>query len=617
MSGRIPDDIIDQVRARTSIVDVVGQYVKLTRRGASFLGLCPFHNEKTPSFNVSAERGFYHCFGCGASGNAISFLMNHDGLSFRESIEQLAGRAGISLPADDDDDRSADQARRERERYFHATDFAQSLYERALWAPEGEVARAYLRSREIGDETARAFGLGFAAEGWRGLMDAAARKGIPAAVLLEAGLTKENDRGDGTYDRFRNRIMFPIHGLSKQILAFSGRALSNDDPAKYLNSPETRYYRKGRELFGLHLASREVSKRERAILVEGNFDVVSMHARGFTETVAALGTALTVDQGRLLRRFTDRVVLLYDADRAGRAAAEKAFDVLMSVDMPDVRVVQLPDGMDPDDFARRQGAERLKDLLERARPMLDVLLDRAFEGLGSEVGDRAQAARAVAALLARVPDPLVRSPALEEASRRLDMRSRDLAAAVTRAMKEGGDKDRNVTPSVTAEAAEGSAAPAPRPAPRPPLTSDVRELWRLVCVRPPLLQRVYREQLDGLLEPADVQTFFDALAGAWVSGHTEDPMAWAEKHAPDGLLSQLQRAAAGAVEMESSSVEGIFDELTAGMKTRWVRRELARLSDQIRRAEAVSGGTDDAVDGLLARQAELLDYLRSLEPVVQ
>ncbi len=639
MARRIPEDTIEAIRSRTSIADVIGQYVKLKRRGTSLLGLCPFHNEKSPSFSVNAERGFYYCFGCGASGNAISFLMNHDGLGFREAVEKLGNQAGIPIPRDDDDDRTADQARRDRERYFGATDFAQQFFERALWSDEHPHAMAYLRGRGIDDDTARAFGLGYAPDGWSSLIDAASRRGIRPEDLDYAGMVKQRENG-GYYDRFRDRIVFPVYGLSRQILAFSGRALSADDPAKYLNSPETRYYRKGRELFGIHVASRAIQTAGRAIIVEGNFDVVSMHARGFPETVAALGTALTDDQARLLRRFTETVVLLYDGDRAGRAAAEKAFAVLMANDMPNVRLVKLPDGVDPDDYAQRHGSARLRELIQQSRPMLDELLNRAFDNTSGDVAGRGLAAREVANVLAMVRNPLLRDPALQEAARRLEMNPRTLSGEVGRAGRALQERLARVTSEVGEIDDRFDERPPPSPPPAsvmeeegwasldtyddsaPPLQArvephalvpEVTHLWAVICARPAVLDDIYREQLDVLVDDAVVREFFAALSTAWVEGHTVDPMAWAERAATPALLVALQQALLKSEPIDEASALSAFDELAMEMKVRWVSRELRRLTTQFRDAEAERD--TPRLKELSERQAQLLEYQRSLRDV--
>jgi DNA primase len=641
MARRIPEDTIEAIRSRTSIADVIGQYVKLKRRGTAMLGLCPFHNEKSPSFSVNAERGFFHCFGCGESGNAISFLMKHDGLGFREAVEKLGNQVGIPIPQDDGDDRSADQARKDRERYFGATDFAQQLFERALWGESHPKALEYLRGRGIDDDTARAFGLGYAPDAWSSLLEAAEKRGIRADDLDYAGMVKQRENG-GYYDRFRDRIVFPVYGLSRQILAFSGRALSADDPAKYLNSPETRYYRKGRELFGIHVASREIQSRGRAIIVEGNFDVVSMHARGFPETVAALGTALTDDQARLLRRFTETVVLLYDGDNAGRKAAEKAFAVLMANDMPDVRLVKLPDGVDPDDYARKHGSARLGELIHQSRPMLDELLNRAFDSADGDVASRGLAAREVASVLVMVRNPLLRDPALQEAARRLEMNPRTLNAEVGRAGR--AQQERQAKGNWEEKQSEDRFEDAPPPLPPPPqepvesdrqnweqpedtfyqdapkeerviphtLVPEVTHLWTVICARPAVLDDIYREQLEVLIDDAMVQQFIGALSTAWVEGHTVDPMSFAERSADRPLLAALQQGLLRAEQLDEGMALSAFEELAAEMKSRWASRELRRLTTQFRDAES----SHDAarMQELRERQALLLDYKKNLSP---
>mgnify|MGYP002620767103 FL=1 len=367
--------IVDEIKSKIRLSELIGEHVRLRRDGSGVraMGLCPFHNEKSPSFSVNDDRGFYYCFGCGAKGDALTFLQDHVGLSFREALQQLADRTGVELPQQrGPEDRAAQQrARSAREAYQEVMGFARDLYVQTLWETQaGAPGRAYLEERGIDRETAERFQLGMAPDSWDTLVREARARRIPSSWLERAGLAKarqgraggdEQDAGSsradgGHYDLFRNRVMFPILDVSGRVLAFSGRSLDPNDRAKYINSPETRFYVKGEQLYGLHAARAGIRQGGSAVLVEGNFDVVALHARGITRAVAPLGTALTPQQVQLLKRFAERVVLAFDADRAGRAAARRAFEVLLDERLLDVRYVRLPDGQDPDDVVRDGGA---------------------------------------------------------------------------------------------------------------------------------------------------------------------------------------------------------------------------------------------------------------------
>ena len=258
MGARIPEGVIDEIAARARIVEIVGDYVRLTRRGNRYLGLCPFHSEKSPSFHVNAERNLYHCFGCGASGNVYGFLMRHDGLSFPEAVRKVAERVGVVIPEGEQETEASRALRAERELYFEATALAQRYFRAVLTSGRFDAPAAYLRERGIDDETAEAFGIGYAPAQWSSLVDALGKRGVSMPVLEKAGLAMRRREGDGYYDRFRDRVMFPVVSLATKVLAFSGRTLDPNERAKYVNSPETEFYTKGNELFGLHLAHRAI-----------------------------------------------------------------------------------------------------------------------------------------------------------------------------------------------------------------------------------------------------------------------------------------------------------------------------------------------------------------------
>jgi DNA primase len=424
---------IASVKERADLVAVVQDAgVTLRKRGASLLGLCPFHSEKTPSFNVRAALGYFHCFGCGEKGNAVDFVMKNEGLSFPEAVRELAGRMGIDVDEGTPVDRAtADRERREREALFTVNALAAAFYERCLWgeAPDRcapyaheELERRQLEGRPgvsvVAGAALLAFRIGYAPASWRSLTHHLQKLRVPLETAERAGLLLQRD--GRFHDRFRHRLLFPVLDHLGRVVGFSGRALDPPDerdapgfraeekPAKYVNSPETPVYKKGEVLYGLWQSRERARERGEVVLVEGNFDVVALHARGVRNVVAPLGTAFTDEQAKLLRRFAPAVVVAFDGDKAGKKATWKA-RVPLRAGRLTARAATLPEGSDPDSFVRARGAEAIEDLVRRAPELLKVLLDHIFAA--SEGGREAQAKRVNAALklLGEETDPTVRS----------------------------------------------------------------------------------------------------------------------------------------------------------------------------------------------------------------
>ncbi|MBW2279050.1 MAG: DNA primase [Deltaproteobacteria bacterium] len=375
----IPEAKIAEIRERADIAEVVGDYVTLKRAGVNLKGVCPFHADTDPSFNVNPDRQFFHCFGCGASGDVFSFLQRVEGLQFTETIERLAKRFGIELPQRPMDPaaRSAEErARQAGRRRREILETAASFFEAQLLAPAARGARELLGERGIDEETAREFRLGYAPDSWQGLLDHLGTKRIAPRELEQVGLALPRKSGSGYYDRFRNRLVFTVTDPSGHPIAFSARALGDGEEAgaKYINSPETPEFTKGKVLYGLHQARVHLSKTREAVLVEGNFDVVSLARAGVGNVVAPLGTALTEDQTAILRRRVEQVTVMFDGDSAGRTAAARAFPVLARAGLA-AYVAPLPQGEDPDSLVRRGGREAVEHLLDAKRGLLDEIID--------------------------------------------------------------------------------------------------------------------------------------------------------------------------------------------------------------------------------------------------
>ena len=435
----ISKDTIALVRDRTDLVAVVSESVpSLKKRGRRFLGLCPFHKEKTPSFNVNPDTGVYHCFGCKESGDVFTFLQKADGYTFHEAVRALAERAGIVIEEERGAPPSeADRHKKEREALYGAMNVAAAWYEEQLRThPQKQYAIDELARRQLApdNEAVQAFRVGYAPSAWDGLASHLKKQGISPAVGESVGLLVPRS-SSGYYDRFRHRLMFAVIDTHGRVVAFSGRALaaipgedgdaSRDPPPKYINSPESPIYTKGANLFGLWQARHAIRQKEHAIVVEGNFDVVSLHARGVENVVAPLGTAFTEDQAKLLRRYATAITLLFDGDAAGKKAVRAAELPADAAGLtPEVAV--LPDKTDPDALVRDKGVDALRHLLERARGLFEYLIDDDFDEAFNAADLREKAVRVerVAGLLARQKDPVVRGMAeayADQAASRLDL----------------------------------------------------------------------------------------------------------------------------------------------------------------------------------------------------
>ena len=367
---RYEDHIVEQVGAANDIVEIISQYVPLKRSGKNLKACCPFHGEKTPSFMVQPEKQMFHCFGCGAGGDVFSFLMRQENMSFPEALKTLAERAHITLP----EHRSNREDGGQKEKLYEVCQAAADFYHELLFKDAGAPAREYLAKRKISAEIIREFKLGWAPMEWRGLFDHLVRKKYPEALLKQAALIQQSPKGN-YYDTFRGRLMFPILNLQNKTVAFGGRLIADQEGPKYLNSPETPVFFKRRELFGLNLAKKHIDREwPNLILVEGYMDFLALYQHGFKNAVATLGTALGEDHVRLMRRFVEEVVVVYDGDKAGEAAALRGLEILLEGGMQ-VKLVSLPKGEDPDDFLNKRGNEAFAALLKNAKDFFDYKLE--------------------------------------------------------------------------------------------------------------------------------------------------------------------------------------------------------------------------------------------------
>jgi DNA primase len=433
--GLIPEDVINRIRDRADIVEIVGAHLSLSKAGQHYKGLCPFHSEKTPSFTVSPSRQMFHCFGCGEGGNVFTFLMKIEGAGFPTVVRELGEKLGIRVeekPASPAAKQRAEQAERLVALNRAAADF---FHRTLLTDPAAEPARAYLRDRGITAETIERFGIGYAPQSWDGLLKALARtdkSGWTVEDLAAAGLIVARDQagkkpGDasGYYDRFRGRVMLSIRDLQKRIIGFGGRVLDDGVP-KYLNSPETPLFRKGRTLYALESAREGIARENQVVIVEGYFDAIALHQAGLTNVVATLGTALTTEHVEVIRRFTRRVVLLFDPDAAGVRAALRTLDLFLGVGLS-VQVGSLPAGDDPDTFIRTRGVEAFTALIQKAPSLLDFTVAGSLttDRRGS-VEERVRCVEEVLALLQKLSNPVEKAAAIRHVADRMGMEEKVL-----------------------------------------------------------------------------------------------------------------------------------------------------------------------------------------------
>ena len=433
MNGSVPD-YKEEIRRRADIVSLVGEYVTLRKAGRNYLGLCPFHREKTPSFTVSPDKQMFYCYGCSEGGDVFSFLMKLNHLTFPEVIRQLAGKVGVVIP---EKIRSQDEKERYtlKEQVRQVNELAAGFFIRALQAPAGEGAREYLRKRGIGPEAIGTFRIGLAPDGWQNLLSFLEKKGISPQLAEQAGLviSRTGGKKSGYYDRFRGRLMIPIEDTDGHVIAFGGRVMDAGEP-KYMNSPESAVYTKGNNLYGLARTKEAVREKGFAILVEGYFDLIALWNAGVTNVVATLGTALTRSQVDMIRRYTTRVAAVFDPDEAGRKALARSLELFLAGNVH-ARAVILPEGQDPDDFVRTNGREAMEGIIAASLPMIDYYIEQILGGRGTLEEDRDKLREAVS-FISRIEDAVERNLFVKKVSERLNVDEEVLKKEVQRVLSQ-------------------------------------------------------------------------------------------------------------------------------------------------------------------------------------
>ena len=424
--ARYSDEIIEEVRQTNDIVDVISQYVRLKRSGRNYFGLCPFHNEKSPSFSVSPEKQIFHCFGCGVGGNVFTFLTKIEGINFVEAVQQLAERANIQLPTLENTADSAKEALKAK--VYKVNEFTANYYHENLYKPESKIAQEYVKKRKLSNETLKSFQIGFSGK-FDELYRELKKQGFEDREILESGLVNKNDRGQ-FIDRYRNRLMFPICDVRGRVIAFGGRVLDDSKP-KYINSPENVVYSKGRHLYGLNVAKKYDIKK-RLLIVEGYMDVVSLHQRDIHNVVASLGTALTQQQGYLLRNNTEQIILSYDSDEAGQAAKVRAMDILQNMGC-DIRVLQMEGAKDPDEFVIKYGNARFQNVVDKAISVIEFKVKILRQSLDLEsTNDKIKFLNEIAKLISKIDNSIEREVYIEKIAKEYDVSREAIYAEVNK-----------------------------------------------------------------------------------------------------------------------------------------------------------------------------------------
>jgi len=598
--GRIDEDKILQIRERIDIVEVVSRYLPLKRSGANNQGLCPFHGEKTPSFNVNSTRQIFHCFGCGVGGNVFNFLMRMEGLSFPEAVRRLGEQVGIEIE-EEQLSPEEEERRRELDRMRRINEVAAEYYQSVLLnEAEGEIARKYLKRRGFDRELASQFLLGYAPDRWEALAGHLAAKGLDLELARKLGLIRPGKQDRSDYDLFRGRLMFPILDSYGKVVAFGGRVLDDSLP-KYINSSESPIYHKSRTLYGLYQAKEGMRGSSEVVVVEGYFDLLALWRAGVHNVVATCGTALTGDHARLLKRYAKRVLLLFDQDAAGRQATFKAMEGLLPEGLA-VATVTLDAGEDPDSYLIKQGVEALRRQLEQARPVLEVFLEQTLAAAGADVEQRARAIDEIIGRIRLLGSDVEQRLYLAVLAKKAGLSENFLLGKLTTGRRsQRGDVNRPAGQQQTTR----PAAPVQAKVPTAGLRAQELLLQLMLC-DPAVLQQVKVEGSASLFQDADRLALAEAICGLGTGKAAESLL--------DGdLISSEQAAVLSGILMRDGAAvaderERIFSDCRRSMGCDSLKVRGRELLQQIRAAE--QAGDDERQMALLQEYAKLQSQLK-------
>ena len=579
---------IETIKSRANIVDIISEYVALKKTGRNFSGLCPFHKEKTPSFSVNAEKQIFYCFGCGAGGDVFEFLTRMNNMSFPEALSFLADKTGVVLQEKPPGPAGPEKSLREDIKKINK--MAGDYFTANLQGTPGRSARAYLQKRGVREETVRDFHLGLSLTGWRNLRDYFAAKRVSLPLVEKAGLVIKGEKGDH-YDRFRGRLIFPISNLTGDIIAFGGRAAGDEKP-KYLNSPESPVYTKGKNLYGLFQAKDEIRQKGFVILVEGYFDVLSLWNAGFHNVVAALGTALTREHLDLLRRFTNTIVAIFDPDEAGRSALERSLTLFLEEKFH-ARAVIVPDNLDPDDYIKAHGAEAMEKLIEGSQSMVDYYIDNV---IGSRRGFEADldAVRAAVPFISRIEDPVQKNLFTKRVAEKLNIDQSLLRSEITRVVSGKPRQAAAVTQSV--------ARPDTRQSNRVELT-----MLRLIAEYPDFQVRGLHRDVIAYFQSPELQQLGHDLQRRILEGGAVKLSDLLTGIANEALRNRLLQWTVAENPFEDTTVESLYRDTAEKIKRDWFKAKQRALTLEQKRAES-TGDTQRAIQIALEK-----DQLRKKE----
>ena len=584
MKGHIPEEIIEDIKTRANIVEIVSEYVSLKKTGRNFVGLCPFHKEKSPSFTVNPEKQIFYCFGCGEGGNVVTFIMKTNEMTYPEAIRHLAARLGIVIPTrrvTTSEKRSAS----EREKLNRINTMAAEHFSKNFASARGKVARDYMTKRGMDETIIKEFRVGHSPDEWRNLKDYYERNGVPLALVEKAGLIIGKDNGQ-YYDRFRGRLIFPIVDLNGNVIAFGGRVLGEGEP-KYLNSPESPVYSKGKTLYGLYQTKDDIRKRDFAIIVEGYFDLLSLWGSGIRNVIATLGTALTKNQIELVRRFTRNIVILFDPDEGGRSAVERSLQLFLEEKIH-AKVVVLPDGNDPADFVMKYGKEALEDSIANATSMVDYYIERIIGGRGT-LEENIDSIGGSISFIANIADPIERNLFIKRVSEKLGVDQGLLKTEVARALKKSG---------------RVSKAKDPR---RSDTTSvDVVELSLiyLMCEYPEKIPRVIDEKTIDYFVSSELRTLGQALIGSFEKDNGRGISDLVNEMDHGTVKEKLMKMMMEKQPFDEGVIDRVFEDTLKKIRVTWYKNRHKIIKRELARAQGM--GDKDLSARLLMEKGKLL-----------
>ena len=593
MKGHISPEKIEEVKRRADIVDLVSEYVTLKKGGKNFLGLCPFHKEKTPSFTVNRDKQIFYCFGCGEGGNVLAFLMKINNMSFPEAVKHLAGKTGVVIPervlTREEGERS-----RKRDEISRINRMAEKYFSENLFSEAGKAARAYLRRRGIQDEVIKEFNLGFATDGWRNLKEYFEKAKVPLKLVEHAGLIITKTNGGGSYyDRFRGRLIFPIEDVAGNVIAFGGRILGEGEP-KYLNTPESAVFFKGRNLYGLNRTKEDIRRKGYAILVEGYFDLITLWSAGSRNVVASLGTALTKEHVDLVRRYTNEVIALFDPDVAGKKALARSIELFLSGNVH-AKAAVLPEGYDPDQYVRTYGNESLAGIIGRAQSMVDYYIEN-FIGRVSTVEEKRDALREAVSFIVNIDNISERDLFIRRVSEKLGLNQELLTKEINRAVK---------TQTVHPVSAERE----------PGMDIDTVELSLIhIMLEYPLkISEIVRQDIFDFFMSTNLQSLAHRLKNSFEKEGSEgfDASLFIQNIEHETIRQKLLKKMINENPYNEGIIDRIITDTLKQIKRKWYKEKRRMLTTEIKKAD--EGGNHELSNRLLVEKERLLREEKALQ----